>query len=44
MRIGMMMKWKVPPMNVRVSNEAGTLAADGHEVHFLVERGRGERA
>jgi len=44
MRIGMMMKWKVPPMNVRVSNEAGTLAADGHEVHFLVERRRGERA
>ncbi len=44
MRIGMMMKWKVPPMNVRVSNEAGTLAADGHEVHFLVERRRGEPA
>jgi glycosyltransferase involved in cell wall biosynthesis len=44
MRIGMMMKWKVPPMNVRVSNEAGTLSADGHEVHFLVERRRGERA
>ncbi len=42
MRIGMMMKWKVPPMNVRVSNEALTLAAHGHEVHFLVERRRGE--
>ncbi len=42
MRIGMMMKWKVPPMNVRVSNEAETLAGEGHEVHFLVEGRRGQ--
>lgn len=37
MRIGMIMKWKVPPMNVRVSNEAETLASEGHEIHFLIE-------
>jgi len=37
MRIGMMMKWKIPPPNVRVMNEARTLAAAGHEVHFLIE-------
>jgi len=37
MRIGMVMKWRVPPPNVRVSNEAHTLAAHGHEVLFLVE-------
>jgi len=42
MRIGMMMKWKIPPPNVRVQNEAGTLTAEGHEVHFLIERRRGE--
>jgi len=42
MRIGMMMKWKIPPPNVRAQNEAGTLAAEGHEVHFLIERRRGE--
>jgi glycosyltransferase involved in cell wall biosynthesis len=33
----MVMKWRVPPPNVRVTNEAATLAARGHEVHFLVE-------
>ncbi|MDD4857685.1 MAG: glycosyltransferase family 4 protein [Candidatus Krumholzibacteria bacterium] len=42
MRIGMMMKWKIPPPNVRVQNEALTLAAEGHEVHFLIEGRRGE--
>jgi glycosyltransferase involved in cell wall biosynthesis len=42
MRIGMMMKWKIPPPNVRVENEARTLTADGHEVHFLIEGRVGE--
>jgi len=37
MRIGMVMKWRIPPPNVRVGNEALTLAAHGHEVHFLIE-------
>lgn len=43
MRIGMMMKWKIPPPNVRVANEARTLMAAGHEVHFLVEGRPGDR-
>jgi glycosyltransferase involved in cell wall biosynthesis len=42
MRIGMMMKWRIPPPNIRVQNEALTLAAEGHEVHFLIEARRGE--
>ncbi|MGD1049113.1 MAG: glycosyltransferase family 4 protein [Candidatus Krumholzibacteriaceae bacterium] len=42
MRIGMMMKWKIPPPNVRVQNEARTLAEAGHKVHFLIEGRPGE--
>jgi glycosyltransferase involved in cell wall biosynthesis len=37
MRIGMMMKWRTPPPNVRVENEARTLTGEGHEVYFLIE-------
>lgn len=37
MRIAMVMKWRIPPPNIRVTNEAATLAAHGHEVHFLIE-------
>jgi len=42
MRVGMMMKWKIPPPNVRVQNEARTLAEAGHKVHFLIEGRPGE--
>jgi glycosyltransferase involved in cell wall biosynthesis len=42
MKIGMMMKWKIPPPNVRIESEARTLAAAGHEVHLLIEGRRGE--
>jgi len=42
MRIGMMMKWKIPPPNVRVQNEARTLMTAGHKVYFLIEGRPGE--
>jgi glycosyltransferase involved in cell wall biosynthesis len=42
MRIGMMMKWKIPPPNVRVANEARTLNTAGHKVFFLIEGRVGE--
>ncbi len=37
MRIAMVMKWRMPPPIIRVTNEVATLAAHGHEVHFLIE-------
>jgi glycosyltransferase involved in cell wall biosynthesis len=42
MRIGMMMKWKIPPPNVRAANEARTLNTAGHKVFFLIEGRSGE--
>lgn len=42
MRIGMMMKWKIPPPNVRVQNEARTLLTAGHKTFFLIEGRPGE--
>ncbi|MFA4947392.1 MAG: glycosyltransferase family 4 protein [Candidatus Krumholzibacteriia bacterium] len=42
MRIGMMMKWKIPPPNVRVQNEARILMTAGHKVYFLIEGKLGE--
>ena len=42
MRIGMMMKWRIPPPNVRVQNEARTLMTSGHKVYFLIEGRPGE--
>jgi glycosyltransferase involved in cell wall biosynthesis len=33
----MIMKWRIPPSNIRVSNEVSTLAARGHDVDFLIE-------
>jgi glycosyltransferase involved in cell wall biosynthesis len=38
----MMMKWKIPPPNVRVQNEARTLMTAGHKVYFLIEGRPGE--
>ena len=37
-----MMKWKIPPPNVRVQNEARTLMTAGHKVYFLIEGRPGE--
>jgi glycosyltransferase involved in cell wall biosynthesis len=42
MRIGMMMKWRIPPPNVRAQNEARTLMTAGHKVYFLIEGRPGE--
>ena len=42
MRIGMMMKWKIPPPNARVANEARTLMTAGHKIFFLIEGRPGE--
>ncbi len=38
----MVLKGRIPPPDIRVEKEAGTLAAEGHEVHLLLERGEGE--
>ncbi|UCF04473.1 MAG: glycosyltransferase family 4 protein [bacterium] len=43
MRIGMILKARIPPPDIRVEKEAQTLIEAGHEVHLLLERGRGER-
>ncbi|MBN1163565.1 MAG: glycosyltransferase family 4 protein [Candidatus Krumholzibacteriota bacterium] len=44
MRIGMVLKGKIPPPDIRVEKEAQTLIGQGHEVHLLLERGPGEPA
>jgi glycosyltransferase involved in cell wall biosynthesis len=41
-RIGMILKATIPPRDIRVEKEAGTLIGEGHEVHLLLERGVGE--
>ncbi len=38
----MVLKGRIPPPDIRVEKEAGTLVADGHEVHLLLEGGAGE--
>ena len=37
MRIGMVLQTTIPPHDIRVEKEAGTLIAAGHEVHLLLE-------
>ena len=43
MRIGMILKATIPPPDIRVEKEAGTLLANGHEVFLLLERKGGEQ-
>jgi glycosyltransferase involved in cell wall biosynthesis len=43
MRIGMILKAKIPPPDIRVEKEAKTLSGAGHDVHLLLERRRAER-
>lgn len=43
MRIGMVLKGKIPPPDIRVEKEAGTLAGEGYDVHLLLERRPGEK-
>ncbi len=38
----MVLKGKIPPPDIRVEKEAGTLIRQGHEVHLLLERRPGE--
>ncbi len=38
MRIGMVLKGNIPPPDIRIEKEAGTLIGDGHEVNLLLER------
>jgi len=42
MRIGMILKSTIPPPDIRVEKEAGTLLASGHDVYLLLERKGGE--
>ena len=42
-RIGMVLKGKIPPADIRVEKEAMTLMSEGHEVHLLLERGAGDK-
>ena len=42
MRIGMVLNHKIPPPDIRVEKEAGTLIGAGHEVHLLLEGVRGQ--
>lgn len=42
MRIGMVLKARIPPTDIRVEKEATTLLGEGHEVNLLLERGAGE--
>ncbi len=44
MRIGMVLKARIPPPDIRVEKEARTLMEAGHEVHLLLERRPGEPA
>jgi glycosyltransferase involved in cell wall biosynthesis len=44
MRIGMVLKHKIPPPDIRVEKEAGTLTGRGHEVHLLLEARPGQPA
>ncbi len=39
----MILKGKIPPPDIRIEKEAGTLIAEGHEVHLLLEKGRSQR-
>jgi glycosyltransferase involved in cell wall biosynthesis len=38
LRIGMILQATIPPNDIRVEKEAGTLVRAGHEVHLLLER------
>ena len=42
MRIGMILKHKIPPPDIRVEKEAKTLTGEGHDVHLLLELGPGQ--
>ena len=42
MRIGMVLKEKIPPPDIRVEKEAHTLVSNGHEVFLLLEGRKGE--
>jgi glycosyltransferase involved in cell wall biosynthesis len=37
LRIGMVLQTTIPPHDIRVEKEAGTLLSQGHEVHLLLE-------
>jgi glycosyltransferase involved in cell wall biosynthesis len=41
-RIGMILKGMIPPPDIRVEKEAKTLIGAGHEVHLLLEGGKGQ--
>ena len=42
MQIGMILKHKIPPPDIRVEKEAKTLAERGHDVHLLLETRPGQ--
>ncbi|MCK4351279.1 MAG: hypothetical protein KAX13_10485, partial [Candidatus Krumholzibacteria bacterium] len=42
MRIGMILKNKIPPPDIRVEKEAKTLTGEGHDVHLLLEARPGQ--
>ena len=42
MRIGMVLQATIPPHDIRVEKEAGTLVSNGHEVHLLLEGKSGQ--
>ena len=42
MRIGMILKNMIPPPDIRVEKEAGTLTGEGHDVHLLLEARPGQ--
>jgi glycosyltransferase involved in cell wall biosynthesis len=42
MRIGMILKHKIPPPDIRVEKEAKTLTGEGHDVHLLLEARPGQ--
>ncbi len=43
MRTGMILQSTMPPPDIRVEKEASTLTGEGHQVHLLVQRNRGEK-
>ena len=42
MRIGMVLQTTIPPHDIRVEKEAGTLIREGHDVHLLLEGADGQ--
>jgi len=42
LRIGMILQATIPPNDIRVEKEAGTLISAGHEVHLLLEGAAGQ--